>query len=101
MRVDYVVAPYEADAQMYHLERIGLVDGIITEDSDLLVFGAKKVGVVLIRALTHNHLRSSSNSSRMATVTRLQETDSAWCDLMAFLFARGSGLTYTSAVWQY
>ncbi|TIA89626.1 hypothetical protein E3P96_02551 [Wallemia ichthyophaga] len=43
LRVDYVVAPYEADAQMYHLERIGLVDGIITEDSDLLVFGARKV----------------------------------------------------------
>ncbi|TIC11558.1 PIN domain-like protein [Wallemia mellicola] len=41
--IDYIVAPYEADAQMYHLERLGIVDGIITEDSDLLVFGAKKV----------------------------------------------------------
>lgn len=39
----YVVAPYEADAQLAYLERIGLVDGIITEDSDLLVFGCKKV----------------------------------------------------------
>ncbi|TIC06412.1 PIN domain-like protein [Wallemia mellicola] len=43
LKVDYIVAPYEADAQMYHLERLGIVDGIITEDSDLLVFGAKKV----------------------------------------------------------
>ncbi|KAJ7781295.1 PIN domain-like protein [Mycena metata] len=41
--VPYVVAPYEADAQLAYLERIGLVDGIITEDSDLLVFGAHKV----------------------------------------------------------
>ncbi|KIK93415.1 hypothetical protein PAXRUDRAFT_829024 [Paxillus rubicundulus Ve08.2h10] len=41
--VQYVVAPYEADAQMAYLERIGLVDGIITEDSDLLVFGCRKV----------------------------------------------------------
>ncbi|KAI0763467.1 PIN domain-like protein [Trametes elegans] len=41
--VPYVVAPYEADAQLAYLERIGLVDGIITEDSDLLVFGCKKV----------------------------------------------------------
>ncbi|KAG2154183.1 PIN domain-like protein [Suillus bovinus] len=41
--VPYVVAPYEADAQMAYLERIGLVDGIITEDSDLLVFGCRKV----------------------------------------------------------
>lgn len=39
----YVVAPYEADAQLAYLERIGIVDGIITEDSDLLVFGCKTV----------------------------------------------------------
>ena len=39
----YVVAPYEADAQLAYLERTGLVDGIITEDSDLLVFGCKNV----------------------------------------------------------
>lgn len=41
--VKYVVAPYEADAQMAYLEKIGLVNGIITEDSDLLVFGCKRV----------------------------------------------------------
>ncbi|WWD15652.1 hypothetical protein CI109_100074 [Kwoniella shandongensis] len=41
--VDYVVAPYEADAQLCFLEREGFVDGIITEDSDLLVFGCKRV----------------------------------------------------------
>lgn len=41
--VDYVVAPYEADAQMAYLERVGLVDGILTEDSDLLVFGCRNV----------------------------------------------------------
>jgi len=38
-----VVAPYEADAQLAYLERVGLVDGILTEDSDLLVFGCKTV----------------------------------------------------------
>ncbi|KAL7416292.1 PIN domain-like protein [Mrakia frigida] len=41
--VDFVVAPYEADAQLAYLERNGIVDGIITEDSDLLVFGCKNV----------------------------------------------------------
>lgn len=40
-RVQYVVAPYEADSQMVYLERQGLVDAILSEDSDLLVFGAK------------------------------------------------------------
>ena len=41
--VSYVVAPYEADAQLAYLERVGVVDGILTEDSDLLVFGCKTV----------------------------------------------------------
>ncbi|OJD34767.1 pin domain-like protein [Diplodia corticola] len=39
--VDYVVAPYEADSQMVYLEKKGIIQGIISEDSDLLVFGAK------------------------------------------------------------
>lgn len=43
MDVQYVVAPYEADAQMVYLERQGIIDGIISEDSDLLVFGAKRL----------------------------------------------------------
>jgi len=37
----YIVAPYEADSQMVYLERCGSVNGIISEDSDLLVFGAR------------------------------------------------------------
>ncbi|KAB5526329.1 exonuclease 1 [Coniochaeta sp. 2T2.1] len=41
--VPYVVAPYEADAQMVYLERQGIISGIISEDSDLLVFGAKRL----------------------------------------------------------
>ncbi|KAL1695188.1 exodeoxyribonuclease 1 [Schizophyllum commune] len=41
--VKYVVAPYEADAQMAFLERTGAVHAILTEDSDLLVFGCKNV----------------------------------------------------------
>jgi exonuclease 1 len=39
--IQYIVAPYEADAQMVYLERKGLISGILSEDSDLLVFGAK------------------------------------------------------------
>lgn len=42
-QVPYIVAPYEADAQLAYLEREGIVDGIITEDSDLLVFGCRNV----------------------------------------------------------
>ncbi len=43
MNIQYVVAPYEADAQLVYLEQNGFIDGIISEDSDLLVFGAKRL----------------------------------------------------------
>lgn len=41
--VDCVVAPYEADAQLAFLTKSGLAQAVITEDSDLLAFGCKKV----------------------------------------------------------
>ncbi|KFO92092.1 Exonuclease 1, partial [Buceros rhinoceros silvestris] len=41
--VDCIVAPYEADAQLAYLNKNGMVQAIITEDSDLLAFGCKKV----------------------------------------------------------
>ncbi|XP_065358612.1 exonuclease 1 [Calliphora vicina] len=41
--VDCIVAPYEADAQMAWLNKVGLAEYIVTEDSDLTLFGAKKI----------------------------------------------------------
>ena len=41
--VDTIVAPYESDAQLAYLARNSLVDFVITEDSDLIVFGVEKV----------------------------------------------------------
>lgn len=43
MNVAFIVAPYEADAQLVYLERHGIIDGVISEDSDLLVFGVKRL----------------------------------------------------------
>lgn len=39
--VQFVVAPFEADSQLVYLEKQGIIHGIVTEDSDLLVFGAR------------------------------------------------------------
>ncbi|XP_075452082.1 exonuclease 1 [Ascaphus truei] len=41
--VDCIVAPYEADSQLAYLTKSGFAQAIITEDSDLLAFGCKKV----------------------------------------------------------
>lgn len=41
--VDCIVAPYEADAQLAFLNICGIADYVITEDSDLTLFGCKKV----------------------------------------------------------
>lgn len=43
LNVKYVVAPFEADPQMVYLEKIGVVDGILSEDSDLLIFGCRRL----------------------------------------------------------
>lgn len=39
--IPYIVAPYEADAQLVYLEKHGHIDAVLSEDSDLIIFGAK------------------------------------------------------------
>lgn len=41
--VDCLLAPYEADAQLAYLNKLGIVQAITTQDSHLLVIGSKKV----------------------------------------------------------
>lgn len=41
--VDFIVAPYEADAQLAFLSQNGIVDCVVSEDSDLLVYGCRRV----------------------------------------------------------
>lgn len=41
--VDCIVAPYEADGQLGYLSRRRLIDYVITEDSDLTLFGCDNV----------------------------------------------------------
>ncbi len=41
--VEFIVAPYEADVQLAYLSINGHVDAVVTEDSDLVVYGAKRI----------------------------------------------------------
>ena len=46
---DYVVSPYESDAQLTFLQKIGLIDYILTEDSDHLLFGCREFTKVIFK----------------------------------------------------
>jgi flap endonuclease-1 len=43
MGVPYIVAPGEADSQCAYLAKVGLVDGVLTDDMDIMTFGAPKI----------------------------------------------------------
>lgn len=42
-QIECIVAPYEADAQLAYLSKIGYISGVISEDSDLIVFESCKI----------------------------------------------------------
>lgn len=39
----YIIAPMEAEAQCAYMELTNLVDGVVTDDSDAFLFGARSV----------------------------------------------------------
>lgn len=39
----YIIAPMEAEAQCAWLDFNGLVDGVVTDDNDAFLFGARRV----------------------------------------------------------
>nr|CCA24465.1 exonuclease 1 putative [Albugo laibachii Nc14] len=43
MNVQYLVAPYEADAQLAFLSRMKIVDAVISEDSDCIAYGCRTI----------------------------------------------------------
>ncbi|OAA59841.1 DNA repair protein (XPGC)/ Rad [Niveomyces insectorum RCEF 264] len=88
----YVVAPYEADAQMVYLERHGLVGGILSEDSDLLVFGAKRL---LTKLDMHGHC-IEINRREFCACREISLTD--WTDREFRQMAILSGCDYLDSI---
>jgi len=42
-KIDFLVAPYEADSQLAKLKKLSIIDAVVTEDSDLLVYGCNAI----------------------------------------------------------
>lgn len=91
--VKYVVAPYEADPQMVYLEKLGLVDGILSEDSDLLVFGCNKL-ITKLNDYGECIEIDRSNLSKLKKMPYLATFSPAQWRLIAIL----SGCDYTKGV---
>ncbi|XP_068726470.1 exonuclease 1-like [Montipora capricornis] len=61
--IDYVVAPYEADAELAFLLKQGHADFVISEDSDLLAYGCKKEYAINLALGNVNPLDSNTVKS--------------------------------------
>lgn len=90
--VPYIVAPYEADAQLVYLERQGLTSGIISEDSDLLVFGAKR----LLTKMDQHGQCIEINRSQFCAVREISLT--GWSDEQFRQMAIFSGCDYLESI---
>ncbi|KAL3426266.1 exo1 protein [Phlyctema vagabunda] len=90
--VQYIVAPYEADAQMVYLERTGIIDGILSEDSDLLVFGAK----CLLTKLDHFGACIEINKADFCACTDVNLT--GWSDTEFRVMTIMSGCDYLAGI---
>ncbi|RCK64957.1 Exodeoxyribonuclease 1 [Candida viswanathii] len=93
MGINYVVAPYEADPQMVYLEKIGLVDGILSEDSDLLIFGCK----MLITKLKDDATCYEIKRENFANVRKIPYLNQ-YTDEQLRLVAMLSGCDYTKGI---
>lgn len=96
--VDYVVAPYEADAQMAYLESVGLVDGILTEDSDLLVFGCKNVLLKLDPVESTVTSISRTDFASLASTSAGGISLLGWSDVQFRAMAILSGCDYLASI---
>ena len=62
--IPFLEAPAEAEAQCVALESLGLVDGIVTEDSDVFVFGGKTVYKNIFEEQKYAEVYNSSDAER-------------------------------------
>lgn len=68
--VPFVEAPAEAESQCVMLEQLGLIDGIVTEDSDAFVFGGKHVYKNIFDDKKYVEIYNAEDAEREMNLTR-------------------------------
>lgn len=43
LNIEYVISPFEADPQLYYMQKTGMIDVIFTIDTDLVAYGSTRV----------------------------------------------------------
>jgi DNA excision repair protein ERCC-5 len=79
----YITAPMEAEAQCAELIRLGLVDGVVTDDSDIFLFGGTRVyknmfnQAKVVECYLSNDLETEFNltRSRLISIAQLLGSD--------------------------
>ncbi|KPI39791.1 DNA repair protein rad13 [Cyphellophora attinorum] len=66
----YITAPMEAEAQCAELVRLGLVDGIVTDDSDIFLFGGTRIYKNMFNAQKFVECYLASDLEKEYTLTR-------------------------------
>ncbi len=66
----YITAPMEAEAQCAELVRLGLVDGIVTDDSDIFLFGGTRIYKNMFNAAKYVECYLSSDLEKEFLLSR-------------------------------
>ncbi|KAI1288931.1 hypothetical protein F5Y03DRAFT_72330 [Xylaria venustula] len=70
--IPYIAAPMEAEAQCAELVKLGLVDGIVTDDSDIFLFGGTRVYKNMFNSNKFVECYLSSDLERELSLSREQ-----------------------------
>jgi flap endonuclease-1 len=99
MGIPYINAPEEADSQCAYLAKTGLVDGVLTEDMDILTFGSTKI----IRNLTSHKVPTSEiNLNNLLTHLNLnQEEFIEFCILLGCDYCQGLSEYKPNVIFEY
>jgi len=88
--VEYIVSPYEADAQLAYMHKIGQIDYIVTEDSDLVLYDCENLinklnqsgYCELLQIKNSNLMYNNSDTEEVEDFVRLSQEQKIWMSLM-------------------